>query len=155
MKRAGYILVSWMLVLSTYSNAKDSGQELSDTVNSFMIESYNFVLNINLLIELCTLDSYLEINTNSKAFNDKLHENIATFAKYGKIKDYSANKVAAEVEIKFTSFLQGVRYGGFIADNFIKTQYPKGVCTDEIKKDLNNRINELVQKDEFLLTGPE
>ncbi len=152
MKAFRSILFGLILSAPLASEANEQEVQLSDTVNSFMVETYNFVLNINLLIELCTLDTYLDINTNSKAFNDKLHENIRTFAKYGKVEDYSANKVAAEVETKFKAFLQGVRYGGFIADNFIKTQYPKGVCTEEIKSDLKSKIEELVKTDEFQLS---
>jgi hypothetical protein len=130
-------------------------KELANTVNSFMIESYNYVLNINLLVELCTLDTYLDVNTNSKAFNDKLHANIKRFAELGKVSDYSANKVAAEVEVKFTSFIQGVRYGGFIADNFVKTKYPEGVCSDAIKKEVSDKIKELAKSDEFIVTKDE
>ncbi|NVJ50921.1 MAG: hypothetical protein HWE13_02355 [Gammaproteobacteria bacterium] len=140
------------LAMTSYGIKADEQTELADTVNSFMIESYNYVLNINLLIELCASERYLEVDTNSKAFNDKLQANIKKFAGFAKIENYSANKVAADVETKFNAFLQGVRYGGFIADNFVRTQYPKGLCTEEIKKDLDAKINELIKKDEFRLS---
>lgn len=140
-----------LLVAMLSSSAADKNTELANTVNSFMIESYNYVLNINLLIELCALEDYLEINTNSKTFNDKLHANIKKFADYSKVSDYSANKIAADVEVKFKSFLQGVRYGGFIADNFVRTQYPDGLCSTAIKQDLEQKIAELVKKDEFMI----
>ncbi len=139
-------------LLATSTAFATPQKELTNTVNSFMIESYNFVLNINLLVELCAMETYLDVNTNSKEFNDKLQNNIKRFAEFGKVKDYSANKIAADVEVKFKSFVQGVRYGGFIADNFVKTRYPEGVCTDEIKKELESKIAELIKSDEFMLS---
>ena len=146
-----WLVIALGLIAAPISKANEQS-ELADTVNSYMIESYNYVLNINLLIELCALERYLEVDTNSTSFNQKLHANIKRFAELGKVNDYSANKVAAEVEIKFNAFLQGVRYGGFIADNFVRTQYPKGMCTPEIKKDLDSKIDELIKKDEFKIS---
>ncbi len=110
---------------------------------------------MNLLIELCALDSYLMVNTNSQAFNDRLHSNIKKFAGFANLEDYSTNEIAADVEVKFKSFVQGVRYGGFIADNFIKTRYPDGVCTKEIKSELTQKIAELAKQEEFFLENGE
>ncbi|NVJ59165.1 MAG: hypothetical protein HWE27_02185 [Gammaproteobacteria bacterium] len=152
MKIIKFILAANLLFATLTGSAADKDTELANTVNSYMVESYNYVLNINLLIELCALDTYLEVDTNSTRFNEKLHSNIKKFADFGKVKEYSANKIAADVEVKFKSFLQGVRYGGFIADNFVRTQYPEGLCSQPIKKDLEEKIAELIKKDEFMLS---
>jgi hypothetical protein len=95
------------------------------------------------------------VNTNSKAFNDKLQATISKMAKIAEVKNYSANKIAADVEVKFKAFVQGVRYGGFISDNFIKTRYPEGVCTSEIKNEINKKVTELIKSDEFYLDDSE
>ncbi len=140
--------------LAPWTLANDDNR-LANTVNSFTIESYNFVLNLNLLNELCSMESYLDVNLDSKAFNDRLSANIVKFAEIGNIDKYNAEEVAKRVKIKFVSFLQGVRYGGFIADNFIKVNYPKGVCTDDIRKEVQEKVAELVKTDEFMFAKDE
>ena len=152
MKTFKLMVISLLSLSAINLSANEKPQELSSTVNSFMIESYNYVLNINLLIELCAMDRYLDVNVDSKEFNENLQNNIKRFAGFAKLESYDEEQIASDVKVKFQSFLQGVRYGGFIADNFLKTQYPQGLCTDEIRKDLQDKIAELTKNNEFQLS---
>ena len=98
------------------------------------------------------MERYLDVNVDSKEFNENLQNNIKRFAGFAKLESYDEAQIASDVKVKFQSFLQGVRYGGFIADNFLKTQYPQGLCTDEIRKDLQDKIAELTKNNEFQLS---
>ncbi|MCO7225956.1 hypothetical protein [Pleionea sp. CnH1-48] len=134
------LLAAAVIAGFTVPATASANDELAKNVVSIMIENHSRLININLLSEICAIEKYLGVDASSDAFKKQLSKKIAQTAELTGVKNYNADKVSVMVTAQFQSFVNGVRYGGFIADNFIKSKNAK-ICTKEIKTTVIEGIN--------------
>ena len=150
MKLLRFFMVVCAVSVSPFSAADANEKQLVEKVASIMIESHSRYININLLSEICALDTSLNINTKSHVFAEDLDNALMNTARATGVKKFDANRVKTQAVEQFESFMKGLRYGGSIADSFVKSRNVK-LCPNEIKTIVLHGIHDLQQQPMYLV----
>ncbi len=134
------------LSISTLSfnlSANSLSDNISDEVLDSIIAAHEKFINSNILSEICRSPKLLQPNYASKELQQQITTEVHAVAKQRGIKEYDANQIRELAELEFQAFIDGSRYGVFIATKFQDTM---GIsdCSEKVKSTIDESQKSLL-----------
>ena len=132
--------------------ANPLSDKISDEVLDSIIANHEKFINSNILSEICRHPKYLEPDYASTTLQQQITEEVHTVAAQRGVKDYDAKQIRQIAELEFQAFIDGSRYGVFVAKKYQETM-GLAECSDEIKKSISDSQDNLLKNGVYRLVS--
>ena len=149
-KISSLIWVTFSLAFSINLNANPLADKINDEVFDSLIQTYSKFLNINILSEICQSTNYLNLDYASPKIRIQIENEIKAVAKQRGNKEYDAKEIRELTELEFQAFIDGARYGVFVARNY-QTKTNNAYCSTEIRKTIAQSQQKMIAEGGYLL----
>jgi hypothetical protein len=132
--------------------ANPLSDKISDEVLDSMIASHDKFINSNILAEICSHPNYLKPDYSSSLLQQQIVNEVHTVASQRGVKNYDVTQIRELTELEFQAFIDGSRYGVFIAAKYQKTM-GLSECSAEIKKSISDSQSSLLESGLYQLVN--